>query len=70
MRKVIITQEQAEYIQKKLIGEEIGLPTPQKAGKPYFISPEKVLIVKRFLDSNFKNFFLIIYIINPFIYFG
>lgn len=55
MRKVIITQEQAEYIQKKLIGEEIGLPTPQKAGKPYFISPEKVLIVKRFLDSNFKK---------------
>ena len=54
-RKIIISQEQAKYIYKKLLNEEIEIPSPQKASKPYFISPEKVLIVKRFLDANFKK---------------
>lgn len=54
-RKLIITKEQAKYICKKLLKEEIELPTPSEASKPYFISPEKVLIVKRFLDQNFTK---------------
>lgn len=54
-RKIIISQDQAEYIYKKLLKEEMEMPSTQKGGKLYFISPEKVLIVKRFLDTNFQK---------------
>lgn len=54
-RKLIIAKEQVKYLIDKLLSEEINLPTPSEASKPYFISPEKVLIVKRFLDQNFTK---------------
>lgn len=54
-RKLIITKKQTKYLVDKLLSEEINLPTPSEASKPYFISPEKVLIVKRFLDQNFTK---------------
>lgn len=56
MRKLIITKEQAERLKSYFINEEISqMPVPKKANKPYVISPEKVTIVQRFLDNNFKK---------------
>lgn len=60
MRKFIITESQLKNL-IHVLGEEIcSMPGPQnpsakKANKPYSINPEKVKIVRDFLDKNYKK---------------
>lgn len=56
MKRVIITEEQ----EKRLIeilnnGEVQQMPVPKKTNKPYYIDPDKVKIVQKFLDDNFQK---------------
>lgn len=55
MRKIIITEEQAKQLAQTLREEVYQMPVDKKANKPYTINPERVLIVKKFIDSNFKK---------------
>lgn len=51
-KKLIITEAQ-ERMLAKILREELQYPEKKEANEPYCIDPEKVLIVKRFLDGNF-----------------
>ena len=51
-KKIILSEAQLKDITKALLMENLGL---KKVSKPYTISPDKVLIVKRYLDSSFKK---------------
>ena len=53
MRKFIINEEQEKELIKRLNEEVYQMPVDKKANKPYCINPEKVLIVKKFLDKTF-----------------
>ena len=53
MKKLIINESQEEYLAKQIAEEKYQMPVPKKANKPYCVNPEKVLIVKKFLDSTF-----------------
>lgn len=54
--KVILSEKQFKNIIKyNIINEASFLPVPKKANKPYSIDPDKVLIVKKFLDNGFKR---------------
>ena len=55
MKKIIITENQKEHLLKLLSEDVQQMPVPPKANKPYTISPEKVLIVKKFLDTTFPK---------------
>ena len=55
MRKVIITEKQEKILAKKLNEEIFQMPVDKKMNKPYCINPEKVNIVKNFLDKNFQK---------------
>lgn len=57
MGKIIITEKQEKEL-IKLLKEEVNvqqMPVPKSTGKPYTINPDNVLIVKKFLDNNFKK---------------
>lgn len=59
-RTFILTKEQMNEISRRLIKEDVHVPGPQNpsmksANKPFCISPEKVMIVKKFLDGGFKK---------------
>ena len=57
MKRVIITEEQEKKL-IKMLNEETQvqqIPVPKSTGKPYSIDPDKVLVVKKFLDNNFKK---------------
>jgi hypothetical protein len=54
-RKFIITEEQEKILINKLNEEVYQMPVDKKMNKPYCINPEKVLIVKKFLDKTFKH---------------
>lgn len=55
MKRVIITEEQEKNL-ARILNEEIQqIPVPKSTGKPYTIDPDKVLVVKKFLDNNFKK---------------
>lgn len=54
MKKIIINEKQEKEIAKLLKEEVYQMPVDKKANKPYCINPEKVLIVKKFLDKSFK----------------
>lgn len=45
--KIIITENQCKQLYKMMLQEEMG--------KQYPYSPEKVLVVKKYLDDNFKK---------------
>lgn len=51
-KTIIITESQEQALVNILKQQEKPLT---KKGKPYMINPEKVLIVKRFLDNNFQK---------------
>ena len=56
----ILTEDQMKEISRRLIKENAQTPGPQTpamkdANKPFCISPEKVMIVKKFLDGGFKK---------------
>ena len=56
-KTVIITEEQEKKL-IKMLNEETQvqqIPVPKSTGKPYSIDPDKVLVVKKFLDNNFKK---------------
>ena len=53
MRRIIITEEQAHAL-SNMIGGNNPSELPEKAG-PYVVNPEKVLLVKKYLDSTFKK---------------
>ena len=56
MKRIIITEEQEKKLIQILNNEEIQqMPVPEKANKPYYIDPDKVKIVKKFLDNNFQK---------------
>ena len=56
MKKVIITEEQEKKLISLLTEEQIKkMPVPEKTKKPYCINPDKVLIVKKFLDNTFPK---------------
>ena len=59
MKKVIITEGQERKL-ISLLKEDSDvqvqkMPVPKSTGKPYSIDPDKVLVVKKFLDNNFKK---------------
>lgn len=54
-KKLIISKDQENYLIDKLNEEVYQMPVPKKANKPYCINPEKVLIVKKFLDNTFTK---------------
>ena len=53
MRRIVITEEQAHAL-SNIIGGNKPSGLPEKAG-PYVVNPEKVLLVKKYLDSTFKK---------------
>ena len=55
MRKVIISEQQEKELIKKLNEEIYQMPVDKKMNKPYTINPDKVLVVKKFLDGNFQK---------------
>ena len=55
MKKVIISEQQEKELIKKLNEEVYQMPVDKKMNKPYTINPDKVLVVKKFLDDNFQK---------------
>lgn len=53
-RKFIINEKQEQELIKRLNEETYQMPVDKKMNTPYCINPEKVLIVKKFLDKTFK----------------
>ena len=53
MKRMIITEEQAKAL-SNIIGQNEPIDMPEKTG-PYCVDPEKVLLVKKYLDTNFKR---------------
>lgn len=55
MKKFVISEEQEKHLAELLNEETYQMPVPEKTNKPYCINPEKVNIVKKFLDGGFKR---------------
>ena len=53
-RKFIISEEQERKLINRINEETYQMPVDKKMNTPYCINPEKVLIVKKFLDKTFK----------------
>ena len=53
MKTIIITEEQVRAL-SNAIRQNNPEKLPEKAG-PYVVNPENVLLVKKYLDSNFKK---------------
>ena len=53
-RRFIINEEQEKELIRRINEEVYQMPVDKKMNKPYCINPEKVLIVKKFLDKTFK----------------
>lgn len=53
MKKLIITEEQVHAL-SNIIRQNNQEKLPEKAG-PYVVNPENVLLVKKYLDTNFKK---------------
>lgn len=53
-KKFIISERQEKELIKRLNEETYQMPVDKKMNKPYCINPEKVLIVKKFLDKTFS----------------
>ena len=53
MKKLIITEEQVHAL-SNVMGQNKPEKLPEKAG-PYIVNPENVLLVKKYLDTNFKK---------------
>ena len=56
MRRIIITEAQEQQLIKVLKEDTVQqMPVDKKMNKPYTIDPQKVMVVKKFLDDNFKK---------------
>lgn len=53
-KKFIISEKQEQELIKRMNEEVYQMPVDKKMNTPYCINPEKVLIVKKFLDKTFK----------------
>ena len=53
MKKLIITEEQVHAL-SNIIRQNDPDKMPEKTG-PYIVNPENVLLVKKYLDTNFKK---------------
>ena len=53
-KKFIISETQEKELIKRLNEEAYQMPVDKKMNTPYCINPEKVLIVKKFLDKTFQ----------------
>ena len=53
MKKIIITEAQVHALSNIIPQNQPG-KMPEKTG-PYIVNPENVLLVKKYLDSNFKK---------------
>ena len=53
MKKFVINEKQEKELIRRLNEETYQMPVDKKANKPYCINPDKVLIVKKFLDKTF-----------------
>ena len=53
-KKFIISETQEKELIKRLNEETYQMPVDKKMNTPYCINPEKVLIVKKFLDKTFQ----------------
>lgn len=54
MKRIIITEKQEQFLAEILKEEIQQMPVDKKMNKPYCVNPEKVLIVKKFLDKGFS----------------
>lgn len=55
MKKLIISEAQEKRLISLLNEETYQMPVSKSANKPYTVNPDKVLIVKKFLDDNFQK---------------
>lgn len=56
MKKIILSESQSRQLAKILNESETQvqqMPVDKKMNKPYFVNPEKVKVVKKFLDNGF-----------------
>lgn len=53
MKRMIITEEQVHAL-SNIIGQNQPTEMPEKTG-PYYVNPENVLLVKKYLDTNFHK---------------
>lgn len=53
MKRIIITEEQVHAL-SNIISQNTSEKLPEKSG-PYIVNPENVLLVKKYLDTNFKK---------------
>lgn len=53
MKKLILTEEQVHAL-SNVINQNKPTKLPEKSG-PYIVNPENVLLVKKYLDTNFKK---------------
>jgi hypothetical protein len=56
MKTLIITEEQVHAL-SNIIPQNKDTKMPEKSG-PYIVNPENVLLVKKYLDTNFKKGFI------------
>lgn len=54
MKKIILTENQEKLLKHLLFEGIYQMPVDKKMNKPYCVNPEKVLIVKKFLDKSFS----------------
>lgn len=55
MKKIIISEGQEKMLAELLKEGVYQMPVDKKMNKPYCVNPEKVLIVKKFLDKGFST---------------
>ena len=59
MKRIIITEAQEQKLIEILNNEELPvvqqMPVSKKVNKPYCVDPDKVKVVKSFLDNNFQK---------------
>ena len=53
-KTIILTEAQEKFLANILMEETYNMPVDKKVNKPYCVNPEKVLIVKKFLDQKFS----------------
>lgn len=53
MKRIILTEEQVHAL-SNIIPQNADQKLPEKSG-PYIVNPENVLLVKKYLDTNFKK---------------
>ena len=53
MKKIILSESQSKALASLVESEVQQMPVDKKMNKPYYINPDKVLVVKKFLDKGY-----------------